>query len=136
MILELSHRLFWLEPLTKACSKRFSPILASGISAPGSEVLSLSPSCNPDRLSSIDGLLDSGYPVAVFRRVRTIVITPLYGQSASVTIGDGPGEKCIKAIKPLLAHRDPSGPVPLVSLVLRVIASLFHFVPNTVEGSS
>ena len=82
-------------------------------------------------LPLVSGLLCAGRPLAILRRVGSVVVDPLQGKpfGALPHVVPESGE----VLAPTIAHRDAARPVPLVGMVVRVVAAVAHLHPCLVE---
>lgn len=85
--------------------------------------------CNGVEVGPVEVLLAGGSPAAVARFVRSIVVDPIKRRSCRTFTHVQ--KECLEGV-PLLADRDASATVQVVSRCLRVQASLAHAVPRAV----
>ena len=81
--------------------------------------------------SPVSILFGSGSPIAVFRRVVSVVVTPLK-HHFRVWLESYVIQEALEIISPCFAHFDPSSPIARIIAILRVLASSDHRAPCVV----
>ena len=107
----------------------------SRIQRPVSDAFSFAKSGNKDRLLLVATIHCLRDPSAVIRRIAFVVIGPIYLKIAREAIRVSPLRERNK-ILPFRANGNPSGSILRIVHMFRILTSLLHAVPNSVESSS
>lgn len=86
---------------------------------------------NHDILAGIPFILGVGYPSAVFRRIVAVVVDSVNLQTTGI-LHAGPSKERLE-VSPLLANPNTAASVNRIVLVVWVVASLIHSVPNRIK---
>jgi hypothetical protein len=78
-------------------------------------------------------LFHHGCPSAVGRLIVAVDIYPINGKAICIAVSHCPVIEGLKVIQPLIADLDASTTVILVFLVIGVVASLLHAIPNPMQ---
>jgi hypothetical protein len=84
--------------------------------------------------SPISGLFRFGYPSAIFRRVRSVIVNTLNCQIVPIAIGQGPFAKGDEIGHPLDTDDDPASAIVVKPFFVRICAAILDPAPNCIEA--